>query len=116
MALNADTGIGAGKGGTEAGVGSNNAAKAYTSTVVESQMLSANSLVLLDSLPRLKALCFCLFVATQARRFRTIDPLEQTILFNNDRVSTPGIGLSSMPNTIELCKRAMSKSSAAFTY
>lgn len=76
VALDADTGAGAGAGGTEASVGSNNAAKAYASTVVESQMLSANSLVLLDSLPRLKASCFCLFVATQARGFKTIDPPE----------------------------------------
>lgn len=52
----------------------------------------------------------------QVRRFGAIDPLEQEVLFDDNRASTLEISLSSMPNIIELYKRANSKSLATFTY
>ncbi len=62
-------------------------------------------MVLLDGLSKLEVSCFCLFAATQAIKFRTIDLLEQVTLFDDDAASIPQIGSSSMSNTIELCKR-----------
>lgn len=67
-------------------------------------MLSANSMVLLDNLSRLKVLYFYLFVAMQAIRFKAINLLKQAVLFDDNGVSTSKIGSLLIPNIIELCK------------
>ena len=67
-------------------------------------------MILLDSLSRLKALPFGLFVAMQDKRFKAIDPW-----LVNDDVSTLRIGPSSIPNIMELYKHANSKSFATLT-
>lgn len=57
-------------------IDSNDIAKAYTSTILKSWMLSANSIILIDSLCKLEVSCFYLFVITWARKFRAINLFE----------------------------------------
>ena len=71
-------------------------------------------MILLDDSSKLKTSCFCLFVATQNRGFRMINPSKQAILFDDDGVSIPEIGSLLILSSIELCKRADLKSLAAF--
>ncbi len=69
-------------------------------------MLSANSMILLNSLFILEVLHFYVFATMQMIRFRVIDLFERVVLFDNDGVSTPGIASSLMLNNMELYKYA----------
>lgn len=85
--------------------------KAWANTDIDSLMLLANKIKFfkawLGSASPTAYLCFYLLVVKHASGFKAIDAEKAWILAADgafDRALTPGIGSSSKPNIIALCK------------